>query len=388
MAQVGYPSSDRSVTDLPSPPSGPAPGARQGVHGTDHRTCESCGGALPGRMHRQRDEEGRLVCDSCKANPQAGWTTTHSSLSVLDSSEMSRREAEAIRSIVRVRQAKHAGISVVAHDSGDQGIIHHCPMCGSGAVYGRSDGTATCDFCHTSFTVQVQPSHPFMPQTVDGQDSVPPGMPGSTPDPSEMSAPVDPAVAEDEEGVAEDALGDGDPNPPSHPAGPGHPPAGKEDKPNPFEKQDEEDGDKPPFGKKDEDDEKDPKAKKKNLPPWMKNKKSYRTAEGRTLEGEDYMARLALEFADDRDDVLDSVRVAHTQTQAGTSDGLVKHQIKASELKVGDRLDSSGKNRVSKVHTPPSQPDVVLAQTMRIGARSPSILRLHRDDNVTVWRRG
>lgn len=334
---------------------------------TANRTCESCGGAMANRQSRQRNEKGQLVCDSCKANPQPQWTTTHGSLSVLDQSEMRRREAEAITSIVRVRKARHAGLSVVSHDSGDQAIINHCPFCGSGAVVGNSDGSAACDFCHSSFTVQVQPAHPFMPQTIDGESVVPPGMPGG--EETELSAPSDPAVEEEGEDVAADPLGDADPNPPSHPNGPdGKPPAGKAEKPFPPKKP----ADKKPSGGG-------------NQPPWLKNKKSsrtaqkgheghelsvvdassgsilqcdtcrkvleytpegsdepvswipdrfknyrslnappewrtssYRTADGRTLDTEAYMARLALENADDRDAVLDQVRMANTQREAAS----------------------------------------------------------------------
>lgn len=66
----------------------------------------------------------------------------------------------------------------VAHDSGDGERIFHCPFCGGGQVLGRSDGTTICDFCHTAFTVQVQPERPSMPQTINGQPVDVPGMPG------------------------------------------------------------------------------------------------------------------------------------------------------------------------------------------------------------------
>lgn len=249
----GNMSSDRRVTDLRSPV--------EAVTGTDKRVCESCGGAIPPRTHRQRNAKGQLVCDSCADTNAPSWTTTHGALSVLDQSEMRRREAEAITSIVRVRKAKHAGLSVVAHDSGDNAIVNHCPFCGSGAVVGRSDGTITCEFCHTSCTVQVQPAHPFTPQTIDGQPITPPGLPGG--EETELSAPLDPTVNEEEEGVNEDALGDADPTKSNGPVAPGQP---KSKQPPPFTKADPstnpgkgEDGAKP---------------KKKSLPPWMDKKKS------------------------------------------------------------------------------------------------------------------
>ncbi len=77
--------------------------------------------------------------------------------------------------------------SKVAHDSGDGERIFHCPFCGGGQVLGRSDGTTMCDFCHMAFTVQVQPEHPSMPQTINGQPVDVPGMPGQI-DPPELPA--------------------------------------------------------------------------------------------------------------------------------------------------------------------------------------------------------
>lgn len=248
----GNMSSDRRVTDLRPPV--------EAVTGTDKRVCESCGGAIPPRTHRQRNAKGQLVCDSCKDTNMPSWTTTHSALSVLDQSEMARREAEAITSIVRVRKAKHAGLSVVAHDSGDNAIVNHCPFCGSGAVVGGSDGTITCEFCHTSCTVQVQPNHPFTPQTIDGQPVTPPGLPGG--EETELSAPLDPTVNEEEEGVNEDALGDADPTKSNGPVAPGQP---KSKQPPPFTKADPSTN--PGKGT-------DGAPKKKSLPPWMDKKKS------------------------------------------------------------------------------------------------------------------
>jgi hypothetical protein len=69
-------------------------------------------------------------------------------------------------------------LRTVAHDSGDGETIYHCPFCGGGQVTGRSDGTVECGYCQTHFTVQVQPSHPGMPQTIDGKPHENPEMPG------------------------------------------------------------------------------------------------------------------------------------------------------------------------------------------------------------------
>lgn len=104
-----------------------------------------------------------------------------------------------------VQQHLHAAsLHTVAHDSGDGETIYHCPFCGSGQVIGGSDGTSTCDFCGTVFTVQVQPEFSAMPQTVDGTSYPMPGMPG---------APTDtPAGADSEDDVdaaQEDAVQQG-----------------------------------------------------------------------------------------------------------------------------------------------------------------------------------
>ena len=229
------------------------------------RQCERCKGHLPDRMSRQRDEDGNLVCDSCKNTAAPKWGIQHSSLNLMQQSEMRRREAEALASIHRI-----ALLQREAHDSGDNALIHHCAFCGSGAVTGRSDGSAECDFCHNVFTVQVQPSHPNMPQTIDGNPVTPPGMPGG--EEMELSSTSDPAVEETEDGVAADPLTeDATPAPASEQPGGG---GAKPKKPNPFEK------------------------------------KSFRTATGATLDEDTYVAHLALEHADDREAVLDTVRVA------------------------------------------------------------------------------
>lgn len=92
-------------------------------------------------------------------------------------------------------QPPKTGSRKVAHDSGDGETIYHCPFCGAGQVVARSDGTAECGFCKTSFTVQVQPSMSAVPQTINGVPHVHPDMPGSEPG----TAPVDESPQEDAE---------------------------------------------------------------------------------------------------------------------------------------------------------------------------------------------
>lgn len=380
------------------------------------RVCESCGGAMPSRMSRQRDEKGNLVCDSCKSKNTPHWASAHAETLLLVSpdsrAEFFRREAEAVSSILRIERWKDSIASYaaggdltvnpatgdlhavsdlmrVAHDMGDGGVVNHCPFCGSGAVVGGSDGSVECGFCHTVFSVQVQPSNPSMPQTVNGQPFVPPGMPAG--EPTEMSEPKDPVAEQADQQEGEDPSGAQQPKAPGHPSGgdpnpssadmisdrqanPPHekakvqdavqaPPGAAKDKdgnllpgakpgdkaPNPFAKDgdpskaqpgakgDPKRGDTPldpkdpvlyvpedaPAGQGKPDPHQDgdkPKDKggdsnkDKNLPPWMKKKKaasavlgSFRTPDG-MLDGEAYMKRLALQFADDRSVVLAEIR--------------------------------------------------------------------------------
>jgi ribosomal protein L37AE/L43A len=65
------------------------------------------------------------------------------------------------------------------------GLINtkNCPFCGSGQVVAGSDGTISCDFCDTTFIVQVQPQQSSMPQTIDGVPQQLPGMPPPSADP-------------------------------------------------------------------------------------------------------------------------------------------------------------------------------------------------------------
>lgn len=101
------------------------------------RTCESCSARMPDMMHRQRGEDGALLCPSCARQTRPEWATTGS---------------------------RH-----VAHGGGEDETLSHCPRCGSGQIVGGADGTISCGFCDFYFTVQSQPRYPAMPQTIDGQ---------------------------------------------------------------------------------------------------------------------------------------------------------------------------------------------------------------------------
>lgn len=160
---------------------------------------------------------------------------------------------------------------VVAHDSGDGQTIYHCPFCGSGQVIARSDGTIECEFCHTMFTVQVQPEFNAFPQTIDGSPVQVPGMPG------QIDAPVGADEGMDPEDPMADPDGDGDPN--------------------------ATDGDTDGDGVSDNF---SGPASATNQPPWLKGS-VLRTTSGALLSPDDFVAHLAIKHAPDRQAVIQQV---------------------------------------------------------------------------------
>jgi hypothetical protein len=162
-----------------------------------------------------------------------------------------------------------------AHDSGDGATIFHCPFCGSGQVIARSDRTTECEYCHTCFTVQVQPQFPAFPQTINGMPMQVPGMPGEIGGPPAAPGqdPMDP--------MGGNPMGGGDPGEDG-----GFPPG-----------EDDDGGDEEPEGDDGGDD----------APPFAKGS-MLRTASGASLEYENYLRHLAIKFADNKDDVIERVR--------------------------------------------------------------------------------
>ena len=163
----------------------------------------------------------------------------------------------------------------VAHDSGDGMTVFHCPFCGSGQVLARSDRTIECQFCHTAFTVQVQPVYPNFPQTIDGQPMQVPGMPGQ----------VDP-------------MGGG------MPPGAGAPPSGDEEPgDSPFGSDDLDDSGVPPTDEADAEADDDSGSgdssghEKETGNPFAK--KTYRTAKGHLLSEADYLRHIAITTSPD-----------------------------------------------------------------------------------------
>lgn len=136
--------------------------------------------------------------------------------------------------------------------------------CGSGQCVARSDGTTECEFCHTCFIVQVQPTQPEMPQTINGVPYQIPGMPERSTTP-----PQD--------------------NPISNPDGSSQEPADYPD----------EDG--ASFGGDDLSD-------KVDLGDDVQKSAALITEEGYVLPADDYLAHLALRHTKDRKATLEEVR--------------------------------------------------------------------------------
>lgn len=165
------------------------------------RTCDQCGSKMPFGRNRVRQPDGSLICAGCaagapgtrmhgSANPSCpncgepvtwadttNWPAAHQDDSWWNCPSCGASGDEDALSpsdfSLEVWSMRRE-----AHDSGDGETIFHCPFCGGGQVWARSDGTTMCDFCDAAFTVQVQPVRSAMPQTVNGQPVQVPGMPG------------------------------------------------------------------------------------------------------------------------------------------------------------------------------------------------------------------
>lgn len=203
------------------------------------------------------------------------------------------------------------GLSVVAHVSGNNIDVLHCPFCGSGAVLARSDGTIECGYCTSVFTVQTQPQFNGFPQSVDGQQYQWPGMP----DPNAVMAPDTPP------GTNVNPMAQGDPL-----GGGGM--MGVGDSSDPADAEGDEDGDDDsgnPFAKGGDDDKKsdkkddksDSKDKKKGGNPFGKKSSSLRTAQGAQLPSDEFEAHLAIKYARNPLEVAQRVRQARQKGLLG-----------------------------------------------------------------------
>lgn len=269
------------------------------------RVCDECGTKMPAFKPRMRADDGKLLCAGCHPDGAGspGRPVGHhggsmqTEAGVLDVLErvLPKPSPLAPGACTRCRgrgrimgvkvsvtcprcngSGRTASLTFEAHDSGDGKIIYHCPFCGGGDVVGRSDGTAMCDFCHTAFTVQVQPERSAMPQTSpDGSPLNMPGMPGD---------PTHP-----------DAAGGGAPGetaPPGAGPPPGPPPPPDENA-------------KPPAPEGDA-------GPKNPVPPQFK-KSYFLTAQGMALEEDAFIRHLAIKHADDKAGVIEDVRQSNRE---------------------------------------------------------------------------
>jgi hypothetical protein len=170
----------------------------------------------------------------------------------------------------------------VAHGNMDGVTVFHCPFCGSGQVV-NSGTSIECGFCHSAFTVLVQPQFPMMPQTVDGQPYTPGQQPGNAPTTPAPAAGEDP---DDEGSFGGDQLSEKLPTDDATDDA-----AGGDDSGNPFAKKD--DSDKPP------------------APKESALKGAYITEEGVVLSEDEYIAHLAIKFSPRRDETLAEVKRLH-----------------------------------------------------------------------------
>lgn len=183
-------------------------------------------------------------------------------------------------------------LRIYAHVSGNSIDVLHCPFCGSGAVFARSDGTIEDSFCTAVFTVQVQPQFAAFPQTAEGMPYQWPGRPGSDQlaggGDGAMGGFPGPIAGEQDQGAEEggsengnpftdDTGGDGGSGDSDDASGSDD---GKPDKAQVGGK------DKPPFGKK----------------------SSFRTAAGYHLDEAEYVRHLAIQHARRRGEVARMVR--------------------------------------------------------------------------------
>lgn len=201
------------------------------------RQCDDCGANMGPYEPRTRVGD-QMLCDACKDGSHGGmvskaaalpktqkceycddratkrllWAEGIAYIPTCDAHESDGRHRIEVTNkdeVVGVKPiegtAKAAVLTKEGHDSGDGMTVFHCPFCGSGQVLARSDRTIECQFCHTAFTVQVQPVYPNFPQAIDGQPMDVPGMPGQVggdPMGGGMPPGADPMADGEEDGSA------------------------------------------------------------------------------------------------------------------------------------------------------------------------------------------
>lgn len=241
------------------------------------RTCDRCGRGMQPYNPRQQ-VNGQMLCPMCAQNESHRMANKYPQrVAVRHAQGRLDKQASNEQRLAHFVASDQPRIVRLAHDSGDSSTIFHCPFCGSGQVIARSDGGVECEFCHASFTVQVQPQFSAFPQTIGGMPIDVPGM-----GPDEGIAPPQDLAPGAQPAAPGEIPGGGGAVPPGLQGGAESQPGEEED---PEEETDEDAGDDNPFSSK-------------------SKTSSYRTHTGVRLDRDSYIRYLALQHAGNRDAVL------------------------------------------------------------------------------------
>lgn len=176
-----------------------------------------------------------------------------------------------------------------AHGFAQTDTVKHCPFCGSGDVWGGSDGTITCEFDGATFQVSVEPQYPSAPGNIAGQPLDIDGEPDDAGQAGAGDAMAVPEGVAPSSGEPLDAGADGEP-------------VDEDD-----QVDEEGGGGGPPWAQgqgQDEDEDEDEEEGPPNFPP----KQSYLTYMGDHLAEEDYLKHLAIRHAEEPRQFLASLR--------------------------------------------------------------------------------
>jgi hypothetical protein len=178
-----------------------------------------------------------------------------------------------------------------AHGFAQTDTVKHCPFCGSGDVWGGSDGTITCEFDGATFQVSVEPQYPSAPGNINGQ-------------PLDMDGQPNPMGQAD----AEDAMAVPEGMSPSSGESLG---MGEGDEEDMGAAQDEGSGGGLPWEKgqdEDEDEDEEDEDERAGLPRNLSPRLSYRTFAGDALPEELYLKHLAIRHVEEPRRFLASLR--------------------------------------------------------------------------------
>jgi hypothetical protein len=175
-----------------------------------------------------------------------------------------------------------------AHGFAQTDTVKHCPFCGSGDVWGGSDGTITCEFDGATFQVSVEPQYPSAPGNIAGQPLDIDGQPDAF---GQADAEDAMAVPEGMSPSSGEELGMGEED------GQGEGPV-----------QDEGEGGGPPWANGGDEEDEDEDEDEENLPPGLPPRRSFRTFAGDHLSEDLYLKHLAIRHAEEPQRFLASLR--------------------------------------------------------------------------------